>query len=193
MTKTTATRLKPVILTSLITGVGLAAAACGTSAVSSSAAARPATSAPAAATTAPPPPPAPLACVVHARAHPVAGTMTGVRVRTAPHASIVETAHYGGHLHKQDARASAVGRHTFSAMAGGGRRIVVHISVSRLDRSGACATSFRAHQPPPPVMAAPAPAPMAPTPMAPTPMAPTPMPTMMAPTPMTTPMTTPMG
>ena len=169
---------KRIIITAMIAGVGLAAAACGRAAAPSPPAAHTAAPAPvAAATTAPP---APLGCGVHARRHPVAGTLTGVRVRTAPHAWIVVTAHYASHVQTQAARASARGRHTFSDPAGRGHRVVVDIHASLHGRNGVCKTSFRAHQPPPPPPPMPAPVP------APTMMAPAPMPTMMAPAPMPT-------
>jgi hypothetical protein len=173
---------KRIIITAMITGIGLAAAACGSAAAPSHPAVHTLAPTPAASTTAPP---APLGCGVHARGHPVAGTLTGVRVRTAPHAQIVVTAHYASHVQTQAARASARGRHTFSYRAGGGHRVVVDIRASLDGRNGVCETSFRAQQPPPsppppappPMMPVPAPPPtmMAPTP---TPMAPTPTPMM---------------
>jgi hypothetical protein len=163
---------KRIIITAMITGISLAAAACGSAAAPSGPAVHTATPTavptPAAAATAPP---APLACGVHASRHAVAGTLTGVRVRTAPHALIVGTAHYASRVKREDARASARGRHTFSYPAGGGHRVVVKIHASLHGRKGVCETSFRAHQPPlpPPPMMVPAPAPTmaAPTPMQP--------------------------
>jgi hypothetical protein len=158
---------KRIIITAMITGMGLAAAACGSAATPSHPATHTAAPTPAAATTTAPP--APLGCGVHASRHAVAGTLTGVRVRTAPHARIVVTAHYASRVKREDARASARGRHTFSYPAGGGHRVVVKIHASLHGRKGVCETSFRAHQPPPP-----------PPPM----MVPAPAPTMAAPTPM---------
>ena len=158
---------KRIIITAMITGISLAAAACGSAAAPSGPAVH--TAAPTPATAATPAPPAPLACGVHASRHAVAGTLTGVRVRTAPHARIVVTAHYASHVKREDARASARGRHTFSYPAGGGHRVVVKIHASLHGRNGVCETSFRAHQPPPP-----------PPPM----MVPAPAPTMAGPTPM---------
>jgi hypothetical protein len=161
---------KRIIITAMITGISLAAAACGSAVAPSGPAthtAAPTTApTPAAAATAPP---APLACGVHASRHAVAGTLTGVRVRTAPHALIVGTAHYASRVKREDARASARGKLTFSYPAGGGHRVVVKIHASLHGRKGVCETSFRAHQPPPP-----------PPPM----MVPAPAPTMAAPTPM---------
>jgi hypothetical protein len=162
---------KRIIITAMITGISLAAAACGSAAAPSGPAVHTATptAAPTPAAAAATAPPAPLACGVHASRHAVAGTLTGVRVRTAPHALIVGTAHYASRVKREDARASARGRHTFSYPAGGGHRVVVKIHASLHGREGGCETSFRAHQPPPP-----------PPPM----MVPAPMPTMAAPTPM---------
>jgi hypothetical protein len=161
---------KRIIITALISGTSLAAAACGSAAAHSVPAVHAAAPTPAAAaTTAPPAPPAPLGCSVHASRHAVAGTLTGARVRTAPHALIVVTVHYASRVKKEDARASARGRHTFSYPAGRGRRVVVGIHASLHGRTGVCQTSFRAQQPPPP-----------PPPM----MVPVPAPTMGASTPM---------
>jgi hypothetical protein len=150
---------KRIIITAMITGIGLTAAACGSAAAPSRPAVHAAAPTPAAATTAPP---APLGCGVHASRHAVAGTLIGVRVRTAPHARIVVTAHYASRVQTQAARASALGRHTFSYQAGRGHRVVVDIHASLHGRDGVCETSFRAHQPPPPSpppMPVPAPAP----------------------------------
>lgn len=170
MRETTAS-MRRMITLALMTGITLAAAACSSAAAPTSLAGNTATATPAptpaaAATT---PPPAPLACRVHASRHAVVGTLTRVRVRSAPHAWIAATAHYPSSVRKQGARASALGRHTFSYSAGRGRRVVVDIHASRHGRKGTCGTSFRAHQPPP--MMVPAPAPPMP--------APTPTPTMM--------------
>jgi hypothetical protein len=163
MRKTIAASLKRIITTSLITGIGLAAAACSSAAAPSSPAVNTATPTPAAAATAPP---VPLACAVHASRHPVARTLTEVRVQTAPHAWIAATAHYASRVRQQGARASARGRHTFSYWAGRGHRVVVDIHASLHGRKGACQTSFRARKPAPPPMPVPAPAPTmaAPTP-----------------------------
>lgn len=158
---------KRIIVTAMITGISLAAAACGSAAAPSGPAVH--TAAPTPATAATPAPPAALMCGVHASRHAVAGTLTGVRVRTSPHAWIVVTAHYASRVKREDARASARGRHTFSYPAGRGHRVVVKIHASLHGRNGVCETSFRAHQPPPP-----------PPPM----MVPAPAPTMAAPTPM---------
>jgi hypothetical protein len=179
MSETTA-RLRRMITLALMTGITLAAAACGSAAAPSSPAGSTATATPRPAAAATPVPPAPLACRAHARRHAVVGTLTRVRVRSAPHAWIAATAHYPGHVQKQGARASALGRHTFSYSAGRGRRVVVDIHASRHGRKGTCETSFKAHQPPP-MMMVPAPAPPMPAPT-PTPtmmLAPTPTPTMM--------------
>lgn len=170
---------KRIIITAIITGMGLTAAACGSAAAPSHPAAHTAAPTPAAVTTTAPP--APLGCGVHASRHAVAGTLTRVRVRTVPHAWIVVTAHYASHVQTQAARASARGRHTFSYPAGRGHRVVMDIHASLHGRNGVCGTSFRAHQPPPPPPPAPMPVPApAPTMMAPTPtpMAPTPTPMM---------------
>ena len=161
---------KRIIITAMITGIGLAAAACGSAAAPSSpavhtAAPTSAAAAPAAATTAPA---VPLGCRVHASRHAIAGTLTGVRVRTAPHAWIVVTAHYASRVQTQAAPASARGRHTFPYPAGHGHRVVVDIHASLHGRDGVCKTSFRAHQPPPPPPPMPVPAP-APTMAAPPP------------------------
>ena len=166
MRETTAS-MRRMITLALMTGITLAAAACGSVAAPSSLAGNTATPTPAAAATTAPP--APLACRVHASRHAVVGTLTRVRVRSAPHAWIAATAHYPGNVQKQGARASALGRHTFSYSAGRGRRVVVDIHASLHGRKGSCETSFKAHQPPP--MMVPAPAPPMP--------APTPTPTMM--------------
>ena len=138
---------KRIIIPAMITGLGVAAAACGSAAAPSHPAVHKAALAPAAATTAPP---APLGCRVHASKHVVAGTLTGVRVRTAPDAWIVVSAHYASRVRTQAARAGALGRHTFSYQAGRGHRVVVDIHASLHGRDGVCETSFRAHQPPPP-------------------------------------------
>jgi hypothetical protein len=167
---------KRIIITGMVTGIGLAAAACGSAAAPSRPAVHTAAPTPAAAVTTAPP--ASLGCGVHASRHAVAGTLTGVRVRTAPHAWIVVTAHYASHVQTQAARASARGRHTFSYPAGRGHRVVVDIHASLHGRNGVCKTSLRAHQPPPPPIPAPAPTMMAPAPT-PTMMAPAPTPTMM--------------
>jgi hypothetical protein len=167
----TTVSLRRIITLALMTGITLAAAACGSAAAPSSPAGNTATATPATtpAAAATPAPPAPLACRVHASRHAVVGTLTRVRVRSAPHAWMAATAHYPGSVRKQGARASALGRHTFSYSAGRGRRVIVDIHASLHGRKGACETSFRAHQPPP--MMVPAPAPPMP--------APTPTPTMM--------------
>jgi len=163
--------LRRIVTLALMTGITLAAAACGSAAAPSSPAGNTATATPAPtpAVAATPAPPAPLACRVHASRHAVVGTLTRVRVRSAPHAWMAATAHYPGSVRKQGARASALGRHTFSYSAGRGRRVIVDIHASLHGRKGTCETSFRAHQPPP--MMVPAPAPPMP--------APTPTPTMM--------------
>lgn len=156
---------KRIINTAMVTGIGLAAAACSSAAAPSRPAVHPAAPTPAAATTTATP--APLTCGVHASRHAVAGMLTGVRVRTAPHAWIVVTAHYASRVQTQAARAGALGRHAFSYRAGHGHRVVVDIHASLHGRDGVCETSFRAHQPPPPPppMPVPAPAPtMAPPP-----------------------------
>jgi hypothetical protein len=167
----TTVSLRRIITLALMTGITLAAAACGSAAAPSSPAGNTATATPATtpAAAATPAPPAPLACRVHASRHAVVGTLTRVRVRSAPHAWMAATAHYPGSVRKQGARASARGRHTFSYSAGRGRRVIVDIHASLHGRKGTCETSFKAHQPPP--MMVPAPAPPMP--------APTPTPTMM--------------
>jgi hypothetical protein len=164
MRETTAS-MRRMITLALMTGITLAAAACSSAAAPTSLAGNTATATPAltpaaAATT---PPPAPLACRVHASRHAVVGTLTRVRVRSAPHAWIAATAHYPSSVRKQGARASALGRHTFSYSAGRGRRVVVDIHASRHGRKGTCGTSFRAHQPPPMMVREPAPPMPAPT------------------------------
>jgi hypothetical protein len=156
MRKMIAASLKRITTTALITGTGLAAAACGSTTAPPSPAVHTAPPKPAAATA----PPAPLACGVHASTHAVAGTLTGVRVRTAPHARIAATAHYGSRVQTQGARAGVRGRHTFSYPAGRGHRVVVDIHVSLHGRNGSCETSFRAHQPPPMQAPTPTPTPM---------------------------------
>jgi hypothetical protein len=172
MGETMAAGLKRIIATALITGIGLAAVACGSAAAPSRPAEHTATPSPAAAATAPPAPPAPLACGVHVARHAVAGTLTAVRVRSAPHAWIAVTAHYAPRVRKQGARAGVRGRHTFSYSAGTGHRVIVDVHVSLHGRKGACETSFRARKvAPPPMMLVPAPAP--------TMAAPTPTPSMM--------------
>jgi hypothetical protein len=177
MSETTA-RLRRMITLALMTGITLAAAACGSAAGPSSPAGNTATATPTPAAAATPAPPAPLACRVHASRHAVVGTLTRVRVRSAPHAWMAATAHYPGSVRKQGARASALGRHTFSYSAGRGRRVIVDIHASLHGRKGTCETSFRAHQPPPMMVPAPAPPMMVPAPAPPMP-APTPTPTMM--------------
>jgi hypothetical protein len=161
MRETTAS-LRRMITVALMTGITLAAAACSSVAAPSSPAGNTATPPPAAAATTVPP--APLACGVHASRHAVVGTLTRVRVRSAPHAWIAATAHYASNVQKQGARASALGRHTFSYSAGRGHRVVVDIHASLHGRKGTCETSFRAHQPPPMIIPAPAPPMPAPTP-----------------------------
>jgi hypothetical protein len=167
MKETMTASLKRITSTALITGIGLAAAACGSAAAPASPAAHTAAPAPAAAAA----PPAPLACGVHVSRHAVAGTLTGVRVRSAPHSQIAAAAHYASGVQRQGARAGAGGRHTFSYPAGTGHRVIVDIHVSLQGRKGACETSFRARKPAPPPMIVPAPAP--------TMAAPTPTPSMM--------------
>jgi hypothetical protein len=176
MRMTIAANAKRITTTVLITGTALAVAACGSTTAPPSPAVHTATPRPAAAAATAPP--APLACGVHAGGHAIAGTLTGVRVRTAPHAWIVVTAHYASRVQAEGARASALGRHTFSYSAGRGHRVVVEVHASLHGRDGSCQTSFRAHQPPPPPPPMPAPT-MAPPPMAPPMPAPTPSPTMM--------------
>ena len=176
MRMTIAANTKRITTTVLIAGTGLAAAACGSATAPPSPAVHTAAPKPAAAATAPP---APLACGVHVRKHAIAGTLTSVRVRTAPHAWIAVTAHYASGVHAKGARASALGTHTFPYSAGGGHRVVVDVHASLHGRDGSCQTSFRAHQPPPPppppMMPAPTMAPPMPPPMP----APTPSPSTM--------------
>jgi hypothetical protein len=148
MRMTIAANAKRITTTVLMAGTALAAAACGSATAPPSPAVHTATPKPAAAATTAPP--APLACGVHASRHAIAGTLTGVRVRTAPHAWIAVTAHYASGVQAKGARASALGRHTFSYLAGGGHRVVVDVRASLHGRDGSCQTSFRAHQPPPP-------------------------------------------
>lgn len=161
MGETMAVSLKRIITTALVTGIGLAAVACGSAATPSRPAEHTATPSPAAAATAPP---APLACGVHVARHAVAGTLTAVRVRSAPHAWIAVTAHYAPRVRKQGARAGVRGRHTFTYSAGTGHRVIVDVHVSLHGRKGACETSFRARKPPPMLVPAPAPTMAAPTP-----------------------------
>jgi hypothetical protein len=161
MRETTASPRRMITL-ALMTGITLAAAACSSVAAPSSPAGNTATPPPAAAATTVPP--APLACRVHASRHAVVGTLARVRVRSARHAWIAATAHYASNVQQQGARASALGRHTFSYSAGRGHRVVVDIHASLHGRKGTCETSFRAHQPPPMIVPAPAPPMPAPTP-----------------------------
>jgi hypothetical protein len=177
--RATTARLRRMITLTLMTGITLAAAACGSAAAPSSPAGNTATATPTPAAAATPAPPAPLACRAHASRHAVVGTLTRVRVRSAPHAWMAATAHYASNVQQQSGRASALGRHTFSYSAGRGRRVVVDIHASLHGRKGTCETSFKAHQPPPMMVPAPAPPMPAPTPTPTMMPAPTPTPTMM--------------